>query len=595
MQPRLALFALISLIFSLAGCGGGGGPAMSSGSLTYTTDWSLRNSGRGVTGQSQHIMILNSAGTITDSRVANQDTNGSVTYHLSGTPAGEYLLKVELFSGRDNTGVKTGELDVQVTDANATVDTMVGEDLSAVKVSPTPTTMSVDSSKQFYGAGVFNGTYVFTKQSDFTWSQTGDFSTITNSGVATGTAAGTGSVRALHVPSGILGSARITVNVFTATQGKWTVMIFLNSANNLIPDAFLNMNQMEHLGQGSNVRFVVQWKQIRQVGVNESPTFEGTRRYLVTHDSSNENDFSGVVRSQLVQDMGDGVDMGNASTLSDFINYSKSHYPADHYALVIWNHGNGWQRGTKPPAYRGISYDDEFNSGIQTWQLSQALGSTHLDILSYDACLMQMIEVAAEVRDHCDFIACSEENTPAAGYPYNLTFANFFSNPTDTPKNLSKGFVDGSLAYYASPHPSEAITQSVIDTTKIASLETAVDALGAALKNNKVALTSLVQQIRANAHNFGDDAFHTRFYYDLYDVATRLKAGTNIAEVTDAATAVQTAVTNAVVWEGHNTLSSNSKGIAIDFSAADNWPQIDYAQLRFAHETRWDDWLSVAP
>lgn len=58
-----------------------------------------------------------------------------------------------------------------------------------------------------------------------------------------------------------------------------------------------------------------------------------------------------------------------------------------------------------------------------------------------------------------------------------------------------------------------------------------------------------------------------------------------------------TAVTAAVVWEGHNTLSSTSHGLAIDFSPAANFTNyaLDYGQLRFAQETRWDDWLTVDP
>ena len=34
--------------------------------------------------------------------------------------------------------------------------------------------------------------------------------------------------------------------------------------------------------------------------------------------------------------------MGNPQTLSDFVTWSKTNYPADHYALYFWGHGWGW-------------------------------------------------------------------------------------------------------------------------------------------------------------------------------------------------------------------------------------------------------------
>ena len=36
------------------------------------------------------------------------------------------------------------------------------------------------------------------------------------------------------------------------------------------------------------------------------------------------------------------VNTGDPNTLKEFIVRSVQNYPADHYALVIWNHGTGW-------------------------------------------------------------------------------------------------------------------------------------------------------------------------------------------------------------------------------------------------------------
>src|SRR5204863_591509 len=136
-----------------------------------------------------------------------------------------------------------------------------------------------------------------------------------------------------------------------------------------------------------------------------NPDWLGTRRYYVTKDNNTQ-----AISSTLLEDMGTGVDMGSWQTLRNFVLWGEDQYPADHYALVIWNHGAGWlptkAAGNKlsvPP--RAVSIDDSTNNEIETWQLPQAMvvqaqGARHpLDILIFDASLMQMAEVAYEVKD----------------------------------------------------------------------------------------------------------------------------------------------------------------------------------------------------
>jgi hypothetical protein len=43
-----------------------------------------------------------------------------------------------------------------------------------------------------------------------------------------------------------------------------------------------------------------------------------------------------------IKELGE-INMGEASTLIEFIEYGILNYPADKYALIIWNHGSGWK------------------------------------------------------------------------------------------------------------------------------------------------------------------------------------------------------------------------------------------------------------
>src|SRR5690606_28366009 len=118
-----------------------------------------------------------------------------------------------------------------------------------------------------------------------------------------------------------------------------------------------------------------------------------------------------LVQNNLQDENGNALDMGNPDTLGDFIKWAKQNYPADRYCLILWNHGNGWKRSAQDEyPTRAFSYDDQYGTSIKTWQTDQMMGGETVDILAWDASLMQMVEVAYEARSHADYIVGSEES-----------------------------------------------------------------------------------------------------------------------------------------------------------------------------------------
>ena len=95
---------------------------------------------------------------------------------------------------------------------------------------------------------------------------------------------------------------------------------------------------------------------------------------------------------------------------------------AKKYAVVIWNHGSGWskRRGNNIP--EGISYDDESGNHITTAQLTPAVAKNagesgqKIDILAFDACLMQMLEVSYAVKNHVNYLLRKILNPVKAGH-----------------------------------------------------------------------------------------------------------------------------------------------------------------------------------
>ena len=552
------------------------------------TDWTRRLTAGQITGLSQKVNILDSAGLPVTTQIV-QNVAAPIETTKFDLPNGSYLIQIQLYSSANAAGTQTGSLEIPVTITNGsrvTVNSAVGDAIDAINVTPDQASVQVGRGKQFRAAGLnTSGTKTFTTPDSLIWSVLGGVGTVTTDGNFTSTAIGTGSVRALYI-NGRSGSAAVTGTPPSATQGKWTVLVYMNGANDLQQYSVLNMNQMERVASNPDVRFVVQWKQFP--AQFNGGTFNGTRRYLAN------SDFSNNINSTLLQDMGTSIDMGSPQTLNDFISWGKANFPADHYCLIVWNHGNGWRRSiTNVDFTRAVSYDDETGNSIQIWDLNQALGSEHFDLISWDASLMQMMEVAYEIKDNADFIIGSEESPPAEGLPYDLVFAPFRDTPNSTPKNLSKSFVDGMLAVPA--YNTKKITQSVLDTSKLPALATAISTLGTELKNNVGSLTAAIQTARVNSQAYSPSS--NRVYRDLKDICLRIEAGTSNSSVLSATAGVKTAIADAVVWEGHNANSINSTGISIDFSSGSTFASAssDYALMKLAIATQWNEYLAIAP
>jgi hypothetical protein len=574
-------FVALATLF-LSGCGGGSAPTAIG--LVYQTRFLDSGS---INGQSQLVTLLTLDGVALESRVVNVSDGAQqqITFQRSN---GTYRVQAELFTQPNLQGTKVGVAVSLVTVAGGYGEfrTQTGASPSSLVVTPTFSTFTVQQSRQFYATGYAGQDAVFLEAGSITWEALGGVATVSADGTAIGIAEGTGSIRARHTPTGLSGAAAITVTPFVTTKTKWTILVYLNAANDLYQFSTLNVNQMESVAQNPEVRFVLQWKQ-SQVAFPGS-SFDGTRRYLVKPDTS------GAIASELLQDMGTAVDMGLPETLRDFVSWGQTYFPADRTILIIWNHGSGWRRGSPEPPNRAVSFDDETGNAIQTWQLNQALGSAKLEVLAWDASLMQMLEVAYEVRTKVPLVVGSEESPPGEGYPYDLIFAKFRDNPDLPTRELVKEFVNAMLAVPA--YKSRKITQSILETAALEPLAQAVSQLADALLAHQANIATQVQAARNLTQSYSQTS--TRYYRDLYDLTLKLDGQPNMpVDILAANAQVRHAIGDVMVFEGHNDLSPGSHGISIDFSPATTFGVYaqDYGLLGFAAATKWDEWLEVAP
>lgn len=577
------------LFVFLAGCGGGGGPKPRRGAGLVSVFTSLTNvpPDRRISMRVSRFDATGDTETVAQKEVAASD---STQVDLSGLPPIDLHLHGALLDG---SGLEVGAFDTLVNGTGVTTLEATDDQAAAtVQVTPRYAHIRQGETRRFFATGKTSAgrlILVGAGGRGIGWTSNNAAAPVSD-GVVEGVSEGSATIVATFGSSGASGAAGVsgsaTATVTDLTPRKWTILVYMNGANDLARFGTLNVNQMEKVAGTSDVRTVVQWKTLGEF--DSSAPFEGTRRILTRPDTT------GTIASAVLEDMGARVDMGSPQTLADFIAWGKANFPAERTMLVVWNHGGGWRSSQDGVVgSRAVSGDDEFRTEIQTWQLGAALGNAHFDILAWDASLMQMLEVAHEVRAHADYIVGSEESPPGTGYPYDRVFGAFLDTPDAPTPTLARAFVDGMLADPGNAQ--EKITESVIDTSKLDDLATAVDAFARELLANRESLTTLVPSVRNASQAYGLNLDYV--YRDLYDVADRIQAGTSISSLAQAAAGVKTAVGAAVVAEGHNSRSPGSHGVSIDFSSGANFAglQSDYRRMSFGNATKWDEWLAAAP
>jgi hypothetical protein len=354
------------------------------------------------------------------------------------------------------------------------------------------------------------------------------------------------------------------VSPVSAAEKEWTFMVFLNADNNL--DEYGVGDQEEMAKVGSN-----DWLNV--VSLIDREKGPATLNYIE----------KGKVVP--VKEMGE-LDMGDYKQLVSFFKDVAKAYPAKRYALIVWNHGSGWKDASNN-VIKGISYDDSTGNHITTEQIGLAtkeiksfLGR-NLDVMAFDACLMQMIEVAYVMKDDCDYIMASQETEPGHGYPYDgiLGGMNKGTTPLQFVKMAVKAYDDsynnGSAGY-------SSTTQSAIDCAKIDMLMDAIDGFSkAGMAGNFAA-------------QFKDALYKVqKFYYrtniDLGDFAKILKGTVNDEGFQTAADKLLAAVNAAVVANGAHGSMKNATGVAVYFPASSYSFSALYNDLAFAKKSMWDE------
>ncbi len=139
------------------------------------------------------------------------------------------------------------------------------------------------------------------------------------------------------------------------------------------------------------------------------------------------------------------------TVMAEVYNRVFSAFPATSYGLVLWSHGDGWlpspaNISASKASTRWFGEDKTSSSYMDISSLNTALNSApHFDFILFDACFMQSVEVAYELKDRADYFIGAPNEIPGPGAYYTELVPAMFSQAKDLASTVAHGYYD----YYA--------------------------------------------------------------------------------------------------------------------------------------------------
>ncbi len=366
--------------------------------------------------------------------------------------------------------------------------------------------------------------------------------------------AGTGyTVKIQEISTGVVDSSDASFEI-TEPSTAWTIMVYLDGDNNLEGMGISDFMEMSSVGSTADVNIVVQFDRINGYD-SSNGDWTSCKRFYVTAGMT-------PTAANALADLGE-VNMGDPATLVGFVNWAKSNYPAQKYALVMWNHGGGWRKSKEALwrdrhddkkhdlIFKAVCWDDTDGSDcLYMSEVKSALSSTGgAQLIGFDACLMGMMEVAYEIKAYGQVMVGSEETEPGEGWPYETIMSDLTTNPSWTASQLGSAIVD---RYYASYGNDE--TQAAIDLAQI---------------NTLAGTISTFAQTMIDNWDADEDA------------------------VKSAAQSVIDGINNVVINEKHGSSWPGAHGLAIYFPRTVDYfdPGYNSAIIDFPANTVWEEFL----
>lgn len=308
------------------------------------------------------------------------------------------------------------------------------------------------------------------------------------------------------------------------------------------------------------------------------------------------------------------INVGNYTTLRDFILRSKTDYPAERYFLHIHGHGAGWYGGCFDSETNETNLDTDH---LTMNEMRRALDeSGGVDIVEYTNCLMGSFESAYELQDCTEIYIGSEESvdffTPALAVLYNIRILRRCYHMTNI--EIAERIVERFRIfnpYLLTPlyllHGTihNRFTMSAVRTDKLDGVCIAVDDLAREFIENIDDYKDIITEARLQSEDFPGFEYPLGSLIDLYHYSDLLQKSceTSESDLYIATQNVKQSLDEAVISEWHQNGHKHAHGLSLFFPPDNsdvhlntsilNMNNYKSCKLEFTKDTQWDEFLAL--
>ena len=240
---------------------------------------------------------------------------------------------------------------------------------------------------------------------------------------------------------------------------EWTVMFYSTTKDKLRSALMWQLLEMKKTGSTDKVNVVVQAAlPIKHSdGSISTPTIRmafGKAGNSDELDQTIEAMFNsgGAIEESVLAPFAEDIvmqenntDTGNWKKVAEFTRWAKTNYPAKRYAFAIYGHGNGIfdQKKTN----KGTLIDTDTQNYVTLPEMRLLMAETgKVDLFVMTSCIMQMAEVAWQIKDYTDVVVGSSELMSAVGYDLKGMIDTLNAAPGISSKELGAQLTDGYVA-----------------------------------------------------------------------------------------------------------------------------------------------------
>ena len=245
--------------------------------------------------------------------------------------------------------------------------------------------------------------------------------------------------------------------------------------------------------------------------------------------------------------------MTDPRTLTEFINYAHSNFPANRNMLIFWDHGGG--------SVSGYGYDEKNprEGSMDLAEIDSALAAAGIkyDFIGFDACLMGTVETDLMAAEYADYLIGSEETEPGIGWYYTDWLNALSDNTSMDTLDLGKKIIDDFVDTCGTQCAGQKTTLSLVDLAELQ--QTLGDDFRAFCADTQELITNGGYQTVSDART-GSREFATSSRIDQIDLV-------NFAQQmgTDEGRALARTILSAVKYNRTSGNMTNAYGVSIYF------------------------------